>query len=425
MSAGRFVGIAACLVASTAFAQEIFSKTDTQAEIEWGRTYYEGLLRSGMLSANETYRRRVQRILDQLQETLPNRPYPFQAVVIVDVNNKVNAGCYPGGYMVVHEGLLVAMPEDAQLAFTLGHEMGHAIRRHWARDLRQRQTDTLIDVLAGVLTKFRYDAPDRTLQYLAYSRQHETEADEFGTEIYLRAGFPPDKVGEGLSAFVRLEAESGSRTPEYARSHPASEKRLKNIQALSKKLIEGGLKPISAGDPVDVSVKNVFGALPSISAQGTDILPFVPGTEWTYTVQGPSGSTSYKTRVVGCAEVLSSKVARFETKVGERTVPYQVMADAYRIYRRNRPDKPESKWTVEAIKPDFGGTEVEDNVQYRHAGIETVETPAGTFADCVKIEIKNAQGRVVNVWYAPGVGMVKRVNETANVIETLSAYHKG
>jgi predicted Zn-dependent protease len=209
----------------TSCTQHVFEKTDTQAEIDWGRGYYDSFLNSNVLSRNESYKRRVQRLLDQLQQAMATRPYPFQAVVIAD--NIVNAGCFPGGYMIVYEGLVVKMPDDNQLAFTLAHEIGHAVRRHWAREMRVRQTDTFIDLLGVLGTNGAYTAPDRTLGYLKYGRDLEDEADAFGTELYLRAGFPPERVGDGMAVLASLD--KGQREPEYLRSHPYSVNRLKKF----------------------------------------------------------------------------------------------------------------------------------------------------------------------------------------------------
>lgn len=401
---------------------QLTSKTDTQAEIEWGRAFYEQeVLKSGRLSRNEAYHRRVQRLLDQLQSVMPSRPYPFQAVVVAD--NDVNAGCYPGGYMLVNEGLLVKMPSDHELAFTLAHEIGHAVRRHWARKLRIQQTDVLTDILLRVLTNNRASGGDNTLRFLAYNRGTEDEADAFGTELYLRAGFPADRVGDGMR--VLIEMMKGPKGPEYLQTHPFPENRLTRILDLSKKLLSSGLKPTAPGEPVDVSVRSVFGDLPSVAAEGSELLPFKPGTVWTYSVQSAAGSTTYTTNVASCADVLSSKVARFETKVGERAVGFQVMADGSRIFRRNRPDKADSKWVIELVIPEYGGSEEAEGVLYRHAGFEAVQTPAGVFPDSVKIEMKDPSGRIVHSWYTQGVGLVKRINTATNVTETLIRYRRG
>lgn len=285
---GQFLATIGTLVAlGTGQGQTVFIKTDTQAEIETGRAAYEQMLASGRVSKNENEIRRVQRILDQLQAAFKDRPYPFQAVVLVD--NTVNASCYPGGYMVVHQGLLVKMARDEELAFILGHEMGHAVRRHWVRSLRRKQTDAVVDILGIILTDGWYRGTNRRLSDLAYEREQELEADAFGTELYLRAGFSPEIVTKGMEILRDEGAKQKDRTPEYLRTHPLPETRLEYISKTSAALLAGGIKAANPGEPVDVSVRAVFGDLPVLAAAGNVYQPLVPGTIWTYGVSGGKG----------------------------------------------------------------------------------------------------------------------------------------
>ncbi|MFY7881006.1 MAG: M48 family metalloprotease [Fimbriimonas sp.] len=406
---------------SSAPNRQDFSKTDTQTEIELGRSYFDSMSKYMTISQNQSYKRRVERILNQLVGSMPYRPYPFQAVVIAD--NEVNAGCYPGGFMVVNEGLLVKMPNDNQLAFTLGHEMGHAVRRHWARTTRINQTDTMLDIFSVLLTGASTGV-DNTLKMRAYGRDLEREADDYGTELYLKAGFPPEHIGDGMRVIIDISAEDKS-VPEYLLTHPQPENRLSSIMALSNKLLKNGLTPNNSSSEIDTSIKRIFGHLPTIAASGSSLQPMEPGTTWTYSVESPSGASTYKTSVVGCSDVLSSKVARFETTIGERTIPFQLMAEEKRIYRRNRPDREDSKWSTEIMFPEFGGIEEVQSVKYRLVGIETVVTPAGTFPACYKVQYKNENDKLIESWYKSQVGMVKRTNVSSNVTETLIIFNKG
>lgn len=416
------VALSGLLAASSKTPQDIFSKTTTQAEIELGRTVYEQALRNQLISTNEAEQRRVQRVLDQLQGSMKDRPYPFQAVIVAD--NTVNAACLPGGYMFVHQGLLVKMPRDEQLALIMGHEMGHAVKRHWAKKHRRMQSDAIGDVIGSILLGNSYWAPDRTLQYLAFSREHEYESDSFGTELYLRAGFPADQVASGMQAL--LEANDQNRKPpEYLSSHPDTAKRVERIKLISKEMIAGGLKVMDPGQPIEASVKAIYGDLPLVAAEGNAYLPMIPGTTWVYSVTSGSGEATYSIKVVGCATVFASKVARFETVVGEKTVTYQISADQKSIYRRNRPEKEGSPWLLDFLAPEVGGSEVSGNTQYKFIATETVSTPAGVFENCMKLEIRDRQGRVITSWYAPDIGLVKRINEASKVVETLTSFRKG
>lgn len=129
-------------------------------------------------------------------------------------------------------------------------------------------------------------------------------------------------------------------------------------------------------------------------------------------------------RVVGCADVLTSKIARVETVVGEKAVTYQITASSNAVYRRNRPDKAESKWIMDFVMPEIGGAESSGTTVYRHMGIESISTSVGPFDDCAKIEIKSPE-RTVLAWYAPGVGLVRRTNQGSGVTEILTRFKKG
>jgi hypothetical protein len=57
---------------------------------------------------------------------------------------------------------------------------------------------------------------------------------------------------------------------------------------------------------------------------------------------------------------------------------------------------------------------------YQAQALETVVTPAGTFANCLHVREQRGSGVVRDVWYAPGVGMV-RMSEGTTIAE-LKAY---
>lgn len=54
--------------------------------------------------------------------------------------------------------------------------------------------------------------------------------------------------------------------------------------------------------------------------------------------------------------------------------------------------------------------------RYRALALETVSTPAGTFANALHIQEQRGSGYVRDVWYAPGVGMVKMADGTSTAL---------
>jgi hypothetical protein len=54
--------------------------------------------------------------------------------------------------------------------------------------------------------------------------------------------------------------------------------------------------------------------------------------------------------------------------------------------------------------------------RYQALALETVATPAGTFANCLHVREQRGSGITRDVWYAPGVGMV-RMSDGTNIAE--------
>ncbi len=419
-----FLAAILILAGNFASAQTVFERTDTQKEIELGRAAYDQEVRDGHVSRNLANQQRVRRIVAQLAQSMPVRPYPFEAVVLS--NNTVNAFCLKGGYIIVFEGLLTFMPNDEELAFTLGHEMGHAVRRHWARGKRRDQVDAIVDILGTVVSKGNYVQPDRSLSRLSYSRDQEREADSFGVELYLRSGYDPSKVGNAVKALLRYEQFSGeSSPPEYLSTHPTTKSRLIAVELLAEKLTKAGMHVTGSSVSVDSSVEAIFGKLPAIAAIGNDMLPMIPGTKWEYQVGSGRDISHYECSCVGLSFVVGSQVARFEITMGQSVIPYQVMGDSSAIYRRNRPDRETSPWTTEILFPALGGDAEVGGTRFTKEPAETLLTPAGTFEKCSVLRVVDSKGRILRVWFAEGIGMVKRVNETNGNTETLVAFHRG
>jgi len=123
-------------------------------------------------------------------------------VHVIDDPKTVNAFATPGSQLYVYTGLLLAANDEAELVGVLGHETGHIVARHPARQMVNQYG---LSALAGVV--LGNNAPllaslgasiAANGYLLANSRADETEADEYGALFASRANYDPRALGQFL-----------------------------------------------------------------------------------------------------------------------------------------------------------------------------------------------------------------------------------
>lgn len=169
-----------------------------------------------------------------------------------------NAFCLPGGYVAVYTGILditgnydqrVTL-EDIQdvdkLAVVMGHEIGHALAHHGAKRMsntRLAQMGTMaVGLGLGDMDPGQAQMVQQALGMaaqgglMAFSREHETEADKIGLELLVRACYDPREAPELWQRMGQIGG--GQRPPEWMSTHPASETRAANFRAWMPAAIE-------------------------------------------------------------------------------------------------------------------------------------------------------------------------------------------
>ena len=135
-------------------------------------------------------------------------------------DDAVNAFAIPGGFVVVHSGLLALAASAEEVAGVLAHEVQHVEKRHSLKAIA-KSTGLMVTVgmvfgdLGGLL------ALGQDLIGLKFSRQHESEADAAGLQALVAAGIAPS----GMRDFFRKMGEKESLNLGWLSSHPASEDR--------------------------------------------------------------------------------------------------------------------------------------------------------------------------------------------------------
>lgn len=159
-------------------------------------------------------------------EKVPSLPY---SVVIID-EQAPNAFAFPGGTIGVTRGLLAITDKELELAFVLGHELGHYRNRDHLRGLgRALGFGALYALIFGqALDTGSVISSYTATLHNAYSRRQEIEADKFGLEILV------EQYGafEGFDTlFQYLQAQE--RAPHWTHlfaTHPAPEDRIRRLR---------------------------------------------------------------------------------------------------------------------------------------------------------------------------------------------------
>ena len=167
--------------------------------------------------------------------------YNFEVFAVKD--SSINAFALPGGFIGFHTGLLVSAETDSEVASVMGHETGHVLQRHLARQMDRQTTKTMIalaGILLGALAASRNPSAASGLMQggqavavnnqLSYSRDAEREADRIGFQILAASGYD---VNGAPGFFQRLQKATGimdSGVPSYVRTHPLTTDRIADMQ---------------------------------------------------------------------------------------------------------------------------------------------------------------------------------------------------
>lgn len=142
-----------------------------------------------------------------------------------------NAFALPDGTVVLTDELVRFADGDRDLVLgVLGHEIGHVAGEHSLRQLyRAAGIAGLVMVIGGDVGGGVEDllVQGGGLLSLAYSRDHERAADQYGVALMRTAGRDP----AGLARFFeRLEAEHrGGEGPAFLSAHPGTPERRREI----------------------------------------------------------------------------------------------------------------------------------------------------------------------------------------------------
>lgn len=207
-------------------------KTTVEEETRIGQQIAGNLLGAAPLVRDDTLQRYVNRVgrWVSLQSERPDLAWHFGVIESDDIN----AFAAPGGYVFLTKGLYRKLGNEAELAGVLAHEIGHVIRKHHLKLLRQSQGVAAIGGFLGGKAKDE----SQLLQNLIGSgaeivargldKDAEYEADRIGVVLTARAGYDPYALPAVLAEIGHV-AKNDKSVSLLFKTHPHPEDRLGHL----------------------------------------------------------------------------------------------------------------------------------------------------------------------------------------------------
>jgi predicted Zn-dependent protease len=183
--------------------------------------------------------------------------------------NDVNAFALPGGFIYVNRGLIEQTERLDQLAGTLGHEIGHVVRRHAVEQMK-KQTGanigvsllcTLTRICERTGTQIVINAAGSAL-FAKYSRHDEAEADSEAVVNVVNAGIDARGIPELFQILLRERQRAPTRVDAFFASHPLEESRISATDQQIAQIDRNRLKGLAADDDSFRAFKQAIAALP-------------------------------------------------------------------------------------------------------------------------------------------------------------------
>ncbi len=197
-------------------------------EIEIGKEVAAQLEREYGVWDDPEQTRRLERIGRSLVAVCERKdmPYTFK---ILNERKELNAMAAPGGFIYITRALLEALESDDEIAFVLGHEIGHVAGDHIRKQLSQSlAASILLDILTARSSQLIRIGSDImfSLYQSGYSRQHERDADTRGVRYMKAAGYNPVAA---ITALKKLGMERYKGLVRWFGTHPDVPSRIQRI----------------------------------------------------------------------------------------------------------------------------------------------------------------------------------------------------
>ena len=229
----------------------------TQDEYQIGTMIVRELRDSGVILEDPEIGEYIQGLGAGLAAHAQEGNTKFTFLIMKD--RSINAFALPGGFVVVHSGLILATTSESELAGVLAHEISHVTQRHIARGIQNASRSSLVAtaaMLAGILLGAVSGnanvgmagviaGQNAAIQHqLNFSRENEFEADRVGIGVMAAAGYDPNGMATFFDTLGRRMGGGGpnAKILEFLQTHPVTSARV--AEARSRALTYPIVRPV-------------------------------------------------------------------------------------------------------------------------------------------------------------------------------------
>ncbi len=216
-------------------------------DVELGKDADKQVIKRYGLYQDKSLQLYVNEVGQKLVSSLSDQMFPKYFFKVVD-SPEINAFALPGGYIYVTRGILALFNSEAELAGVLGHEIGHVIKRHGAKNIVRSIGAAVLAVGAAVANP---EQAGRALTVtsqmfnqinLGYGREAEMDSDAQGMMNSFESGYNPKGMVGFLRSLRRNELFTGQGYHAFAASHPETKERVLKADLFASSLVARGGK---------------------------------------------------------------------------------------------------------------------------------------------------------------------------------------
>jgi predicted Zn-dependent protease len=223
---------------------------NTVQEVEMGNQYAQQIEQQLPIVRDPEVVRYINVLGDSIARVVDDRSLTWRFNVVD--SDEINAFAVPGGHIYVNRGLIARTTNMSELAGVLGHEIAHVTQRHSMKQMAAAQRANLgLNVGCILAPSLCQGVAGAGLSVLAqagfakFSRDDESEADEYGVKFVTRAGIDPRGMPSMFRILLRERERNPSGVEAWFASHPVEESRIRTTEEEIAKIDQVVIRSLS------------------------------------------------------------------------------------------------------------------------------------------------------------------------------------